>query len=415
MGKNKWYKLDNAAKIFPPTTSYYDPKIFRFSVILKEDINEKNLSEATLKTLEDFPTFTSILKKGIFWYYLEETNIKPIVKKETSSPCEKLNTDLLFEVTYYKNKINLEVYHALTDGTGCIVFFRSLIYNYLVLTYNLKEKAILNSSSNYEKEKDSFKKYVDHDIKVKNTKKPNAYNLRGAKYPEGKLNIITGTISTKKFIELAKKYNTTVTVLAASLIMKSIANTLNKNELKNPIAITVPIDLRKYFKSETIRNFFNVMHVNYNFSKNKNNLEDIITSIKDQFEKSLTKESVTNGMNRLAKLEEIFILRLIPLIIKNPILNLSYKITRKKQTLGLSNVGKITMPEVCNKYIENFIVMNSTDKMEMLICSYEDNLSISIASHFINNEIETNFFRSLKDLGFDIIISGNELNGGIYE
>ena len=95
----KWYKLDNAAKIFPPTTTTYDPKIFRFSVLLKKKINKDNLQKALDTTLEDFPIFKSILKKGLFWYYLEEANIKAKVIEEKTSPCEKLNTPLLFEVS----------------------------------------------------------------------------------------------------------------------------------------------------------------------------------------------------------------------------------------------------------------------------------------------------------------------------
>lgn len=41
----------------------------------------------------------------------------------------------MFRVTYYKNRINLEVFHVLTDGMGGINFLRELTYQYLRLAH----------------------------------------------------------------------------------------------------------------------------------------------------------------------------------------------------------------------------------------------------------------------------------------
>lgn len=263
----KWYKLDNAAKIFPPTTTTYDPKIFRFSVLLKKKINKDNLQKALDTTLEDFPIFKSILKKGLFWYYLEEANIKAKVIEEKTSPCEKLNTPLLFEVSYFQNKINLEVYHALSDGAGCTTFLENLIYNYLKIEYQLKDNAILTKSSSYEKAIDSFSKYYNPKNKLKIKNKENAYQLKGRWYNEGKLRIITGSTNTNKIKEIAHQHQTTITGLLISLVIKSMEEILSIKDKKKPISITVPIDLRKYYKSETVRNFFNVTNIEYKFNK----------------------------------------------------------------------------------------------------------------------------------------------------
>ena len=66
----RWYKLENAAKIFPPTSTKNDTKVFRFYVELNECIEQKILDRALQKTLKEFPLFRSTLKKGFFWYYL---------------------------------------------------------------------------------------------------------------------------------------------------------------------------------------------------------------------------------------------------------------------------------------------------------------------------------------------------------
>ncbi|MEG0407852.1 MAG: hypothetical protein RR623_03180, partial [Bacilli bacterium] len=95
---DRWYKLENTAKIFPPTSNKNDPKVFRFYVELKKEIEPIILQTALDKTLEEFPLFKSVLKKGLFWYYLETTDIKPKVTIEETIPCEELNRGLLFRV-----------------------------------------------------------------------------------------------------------------------------------------------------------------------------------------------------------------------------------------------------------------------------------------------------------------------------
>ena len=78
----KWYKLDNAAKIFPPTSTKKDSKVFRFACELYEDVDKEILQYALDKTIEEYPLFLSTLKKGLFWYYLETSSITPKVTKE---------------------------------------------------------------------------------------------------------------------------------------------------------------------------------------------------------------------------------------------------------------------------------------------------------------------------------------------
>lgn len=415
MKSNKWYKLDNAAKIFPPTTTYYDPKIFRFSVLLTEEVNPDDLTQALNETLKEFPIFKSILKKGIFWYYLEETNEKPIVHLEDRPPCTAFKSNMLFEVTYFKKKINLEVYHALSDGAGCITFFRNLIYNYLKINKKIKNTQVITTSSSFEKASDSFEKYYDPCKKIVINNREKAYTLKGSWYPEGKLNITTGVTSTNTLLNLAKSYHTTITVLLLSFVIKSLENIMTVKDKKKPISITVPIDLRKFYKSETVRNFFNVTNIYYQFKSDNDSLEDIIKTVHYQMKKSLEKEAIENQMTKMLWLENLFFIRLIPLFIKNIILKYTYKGTRTKQTLGLSNVGIIDMPEDARKYIDKFMVMNSTDSLELVVVSYLDNISLTFSSHFTNNELEKSFFCILKEYGLNLEIYSNELKGGYNE
>ena len=212
MIKNKaphWSKLDNMAKIFPPTTSSSDPKVFRFACELKEMVKEELLQKATEETLQLFPYFSSTLKRGIFWYYLEQSNLVPQVTEENIPVCSKLydrnKKTLLFRVSYYKRRINFEVYHALSDGTGALQFFRVLVGKYLSLAHKeLKDVMVDYDSTLMEMVDDSFSHYYEKPQAMK-VKVKRACQLKGATYSFERLKVIEGVLSLKELKKLAKE------------------------------------------------------------------------------------------------------------------------------------------------------------------------------------------------------------------
>ena len=134
-----WWTLDNAAKIFPSTGSAHDSKVFRFVCELRETVDPLVLQQALDRTIERFPMYRSVMKRGWFWYYLEDSSLPAQVHLEELPPCypiyPSIRRSLLFRVLYYRKRISLEVYHALTDGTGALNFLCSLVYEYLLLCH----------------------------------------------------------------------------------------------------------------------------------------------------------------------------------------------------------------------------------------------------------------------------------------
>ena len=137
--KARWRRLDNAAKLYSAASNKRDTRVFRFYCELKEEVRKELLQEALDQTVETFPMFLMVLRKGLFWHYLEPCNLHPVVKEEYKEPCSRLyvkdKKTLLFEVTYYKKRINFEVFHVLTDGTGATEFLKELVSNYLYLAH----------------------------------------------------------------------------------------------------------------------------------------------------------------------------------------------------------------------------------------------------------------------------------------
>ncbi len=401
----RWYKLDNAAKIFPPTTDQYDTKTFRFSVALKEAIEKECLEKALCDTLREYPIFHSTLKKGFFWYYLEESDSKPFVEEENKIPCDYIY-GVLYRVTYFNKRISLEVSHALTDATGALAFLKTLTANYIKIKYHVTNIPVMDTASTVEKSDDSFEKYYKR-IRIHKTKMARkAYKVEGQDYPENRIKIIEGLMSTQKVLELARSYHTTVTVYLISVLIDSIGKQMTMREKKRPIYITVPVNLRKYFPSKTIRNFFHTISVSYRL-KEEDSFEDILRSVDKQMKENLTMKAINDKMSDTVFLENVFILRLIPRMIKDFVLKLSFEITRKVHTMTLSNIGIVEMPEVCRPYIDYFDVFASTDGIQVCLCSYLDQLMISFTSHFLNAEIEKNFFRNLTAQNIAVTIQTN--------
>ncbi|MEG2564577.1 MAG: hypothetical protein RSA48_04100 [Bacilli bacterium] len=413
--KNRpWYGLDNAAKIFPSISSKQDTKVFRFSAYLTENINVDILNIALDKTLDMFPIYRSTLKKGLFWYYLETSDIEPIITPEQEPLCSPIYNknipSLLWRLTYYNNKINLEVYHALTDGTGAITFLQRVIYEYLLIKYekNIKGAPKFNyDASVHQISDDSFQKYYNNNGKKNKKKNPDAYQETGPKYKEYRIRAITGTVSTSKLLNLAHSYHTSITILTSALYLLAIEKEMSVRDKRKPVALVIPINLRKYFPSLSARNFFATFNINYKFSSDNKKIELLIDYLNSSFKEQLTIESLEPLINSYASLEHNPILRVIPLFIKDPVLKFVAYITEHNTTASISNVGVITMPKELMPYIESFTLLISTNKHQLGICSFADNLTLSFTTPLISSDIEKNFFKSLTALGIDVSISTN--------
>ena len=124
----EWRRLDNSAKIFPISAGKKYSTVFRLSAILKEEIDEKILKEAVNKSLEKYKSFKVRMKQGFFWNYLEYNSKEPVIEKERDYPCKyidpKTSNNYLFKVTYFEKKINIDIFHSLTDGNNGATFFK---------------------------------------------------------------------------------------------------------------------------------------------------------------------------------------------------------------------------------------------------------------------------------------------------
>lgn len=408
MSKRNWYKLDNSAKIMPSTTSNLNTNVFRLTCTLYEDINKKILQEALDKTLIEFPMYLCTMKNGFFWHYLEKIDYKPLVKEENIQICSKINNDILFRVLYYRKRVHLEVYHALADGNGAMEFFKYLICTYLNILYGLKVNIPINDSSVTEKEKDDFKTFDRSKFKFKINKIDKGYKLKFNKKDTIKHDVIEIHLPVDELKKVTKDYKTTITIYLTSILIKSIIDNMKMKDLKKPIGITIPVDLRSTFPSKSVRNFFYTFIASYKANSKNVDIEDIIKVVSDQFKEELTKECLQEKLNSYMLLEKLLVIRLIPNFIKDFALKYFARSGKKGQTTVLSNLGIVKLPFEYEKYIDSFAAISSTDDLQLTICSFSNKMVLSFSSHFISKDIERSFVRELqKNIKSKILIISN--------
>lgn len=387
MSKNNWYALDNTAKLIPSMTTNMNTNVFRLVCSLYETIDPEILKVALSKTLREFPMFLYQMKDGLFWHYLEKSDIEPIVEMEREYPCSKIDNGLLFRVTYYKKRINLEVYHVLADGNGAMEFLKYLVCTYINIKEKLNLDIPLNESSLFEKERDDFKRFDKDDFKIKFVPNKRAYKLRYKMKDNIYHDVIEMHMRVSDVKNIAKKYNVTLTVYLLAVYIKSIIDNARVKDLKRPIGISVPVDLRNIFPSRTSRNFFYTVLVSYKYVEN-DTIEDIIRCVDNQLKENLKKDNLQKMINSYMLVEKLIFVRIVPNFIKDWCLKLGVYFGKIGETSVLSNLGVISVPSEYKDYIDFFSAISSTDNLRLVVCSFKDNLVLSFSSHLISKDIE---------------------------
>lgn len=406
--------MDNAAILFSAATHRSETQVFRFSAELKDFVDGAQLQKALDETIEDFEAYRYIMKQGFFWSYLEETDIQPVVREENQPLCgplyRKHKRNLLFEVSYYRQTINLEVFHVLSDGAGTLSFFEALLVRYLAVNLGIplkdfQESITLPQSLSAGRD-DSFIRNSSGK-KTKKEKKVKAVRFRGFRYAQNRLKVIQVHLSTREFLELSKEHHGTVTAFLCACFMKSIWEELPRRKRRRPIVLSIPVNLRKYYASDSLRNFFNTILIPWNPEDEGVSLMELTPWVHKELKKRTSPELIDAGMNNFVAIEKNIMIKIVPLFLKNLFLKMAYLAGQKKYTAVVSNVGSLTLPDNISGEIKSFNVSVSTEKIQICVVSHGDVMSLGITTPFVNSEIQRRLVRCFTDRGLKAEISCN--------
>lgn len=422
--KNKkeiWYKLDLSAIVYPTLQRKDFSSVYRLSVVLKEDVDPELLQKALDMTLPRFPTYKVAIRKGVFWRYLEPNNRPgPFVMPDIKNPCMpmpfKANNRYLIRVYHYGRRISLEAHHCLGDGTGGMCVLQTMIAVYLRLKgYNITPSGFvlnIDDAPDPEELEDAYMRYANAMVRPPRPSEK-TYRVRGTKAPFYTLNIIDGIMSVKEAMAVAGKYNATLTEYLNSVLLYAL---LQKQEhdfyiKPRPVKIAMPVNLRRFFPSKTLRNFITMVYPSIDPRLGEYTFEEIVTQVHNYMRYYINEKFLRGDITTNAATQSNPIIRVVPLFIKDFVVRTFYtKVQDKNSSAGLTNMGAMKVPDDMKEHIERFdIYMGQpfSSRTNCAIISFEDTLTVNFASSIEESDVERLFFRKLVQDGIHVKIESN--------
>ena len=421
----RWMRLDNAALIFPAIRHQKWVNTFRLSVTLKEAVDPLTLQKAADDLRPRFPSIYVRLGTGVFWYFLEQLDAAPRVMQDFAYPLTHMSKAeqgrCCFRVLYYKNRIAVEFFHALTDGTGGLVFLKTLAARYLELRHAItvpKGGGVLDVGEKppvWELE-DAFHKCTGEYAMSRSEE--NAYRLTGTHDPTGFMHLTTGIVKTGDLLAAAHANNATVTAFVSAVMAQTIIEmqACHVRRAKwRPVKITVPVNLRNVFRTDTMRNFALVLNIGVDPRLKDYSIAELCREYKNQMSLEVTPEKMAARIAANVIPQRLVVMRAAPLFLKNIALRTVYSLVGEcKGCLNISNLGQVRVPAEMEPYIERFefiIGVQYTYPNNCSVASFGETTCINMIRNIRETELERRFFSKLVSLGIPVLIESNDPKG----
>jgi hypothetical protein len=419
--RDTFWPLDNGAVFIASISGRSSPYMFRLSCELDEIVHLPSLETALARCLPRYPPFATELRGGFFWYYLEPLSKPLTVTADTRYPAEyrslrRLGRHLV-RVRAYATRISCEFHHILTDGSGAMEFLRSLVAEYLTLRGTScddwegirKPGTPVLPGELEDAYGERFPGKVPHPAPL-----PRAFHLPGKRYRGLAYRVTIGTLPVPEALRVARERGASVTELlvAAYLCALQEIEEAERPRSWKPLCVQVPANMRRFYPSETIRNFFLFITVTVDRRLGHWEFDEILARVRAEFALNLTQKELDRQIRRNVRWERRFDARIVPLILKNLVLRLVAAFAVDTPFSGsLSNLQIVRMPEAFAAHIRRFDVLPSRRApvgASIGVVSWKDVLSVTVGSVVESRAFERVFFRRLAELGIPVRVESNE-------
>ena len=419
-----WYSLDNAGIIMPAVTGDVSTGMFRIEITLSGAIDPETMKKALGETANRFPYFNVTLKRGFFWYYLDQSNTSPPLFLDDGSPCQLWNINRpgtrMFRIRIAKNRVAGEFSHALTDGSGGMSFMKTLIVRYFILkgidpgaelgTGDFTDILSLDSQPEMDEYEDGYQKYFPG--KLPNPEpNPEAWHIRWPRLPEGGYRITQGSIDLGEVIREAKKRGVSLTELLGAVYL-DVLQALWFAEPRRPkehfICVEIPVNLRQFFPTRTNRNFSLFILLRENLHLGKRDFDELTKRAHYQMRLENDPRSLARQIARNAGGTRNLFVRMVPLVLKDVAARILFAKLGETMLSGfISNIGAVKMPPGICPHIESFGFVpapSETTLTNASVLSWNDKLILSFGSLARSRELEKLYFRKLRSLGLAVSV-----------
>lgn len=409
--ESEWYPLDSAAKVYPLYMTKSKMSVYRVSAYLKTDVQPVVLQVALLSCLKRFPLFATSIRNGCFWHYIDALNRRFEISEEKFLPCVPINVSTRrspsFRVGYFGKRISLEVFHILTDGTGAMVFLKTLVreYNRLMgIDMQLAEDVLdVNERPDCGELEDAFIAGSEAE-RAEGFFEPKAPQLKGRRTQKQPAGVSQLIMSASLLKSEAEKRKTTVTALMLTLIFLAIDKSIKIGCTGSP-AVQVPVNMRNYYSTKTLRNYS--MYAVIKLRRDEiSDLPHTLAVVKKRLNEGVDKSSLDRMIAMTNKLVSNIALRLAPLSLKRLVFKRVYKMVGEKTiTTTFSNLGMVTTDFAGTVDMLDFILGPSgTNKVCCAMISYRDTAVLSLTHSTKELLFENEMCNLLKQLKIPVEI-----------
>lgn len=421
--KQQWLPLDNAAKIYPAALRKDWSNVFRLSATLSEPVDREILKTALDVTARRFPSIAVRLRRGLFWFYLERIPELPPIEDEKCFPLTHMPYSAIkkcaFRVLVYDRRVSVELFHALTDGTGGLIFLKSLLAEYLFRKYGVyvpAEEGVLGrlEEPSAEELEDSFLKNAGSVSAGR--KETAAYQLRGTKEPDGFVDLTTFMLDVSQLKARAGEYSATITEFLCAAMMEAIlrhqAEKVPRRSRRKPVKVLVPVNLRSLFPSRTMRNFALFVTPELDPKLGDYSFKEICDIVRHKMGMEVTAKQMSAKIATNVNSEKSKLLKIMPLFVKNAAMKAVFdSVGEISSCLCMSNLGAVRLPEEMRPYVErlDFIIgVPSKAHYNCGIVSYDNRLYLNFVRNIQEPELEMHFYRVLREQGLHVKVESNQ-------
>ena len=419
----RWMRLDNAALIFPAAQRKHWSNAFRLSFTFRDPVDPALLQQALDHVAPRFPSVCVRLRRSTFWYYLEEVDRPPAVREDSYQPLVSMGrTDIrrcAIRVLYYRSRMAVEFFHAVTDGTGGMVFAKTLAAEYVRLRYGADVPAThgvldIRESPKPEEMEDSFQRNVGPVAAPRDD--GNVYRYRGTLEPDRFLHVTLGTVDSEALHSRSHALGVTVTAYLTAVLLQSLlelqAENVPRRQRRKNVKIQIPVNLRKLYDSRTMRNFVAVANVGVDPRLGDYTLEELAKLVHHQMHLSITPKNMQAIFTPNVTSEQNPVLKIVPLFLKNVIMRAVFDtIGERVASMSLSNLGNVALPEEMAPFVERveFVLgPQSTAPYNASVTSWQGKTFINIVRNTVEPRLEEIFFTKLVKLGCRVAVESND-------
>ncbi len=419
----RWMRLDNAALIFPASLRKHWSNAFRISLNFPDPVDPALLQQALEHTAPRFPSVCVRLRRSAFWYYLEELAEPPRVREDSAQPLVGMTLSdvrkCAIRVLYYRDRMAVEYFHAVTDGTGGLIFAKNLAAEYIRLRYHAEipaEEGVKDLAEPPGKEEfqDRFQDSAGPVAAPRDSR--DVYRPRGQLEPDRFLHVTCGILDSGVLHARAKAMGVTVTAYLTAVLLQSLLDMQAREQphrlRRHPVKVQIPVNLRQLYGGETMRNFVAVANIGVDPRLGDYSFEELARIVHYQMKLIITEKNMRAIFTPNVNDEANPLLKIVPLGLKSIIMRMVFdRIGERVASLSLSNLGLVRLPEAMAPYVtrvEFVLGSQASAPYNCSVTSWQGKTYVNLVRNTVEPTLERLFFTGLVKLGFAVKIESNE-------